>query len=109
MNGKRVVVIGESKHNEKGQHLIINNDRGDWYGATNVNNGYATIVEKDAVRIATPADPGYYGTRDEFESEKDQEIAEMKTQVHNARVYAAMCFTVAVVVTGLIWMVVYHG
>lgn len=109
MNGKRVVVIGKSKHNAIGNHLIINNDRGDWYGATNVVNGYATIVEKDAVRIATPADPGYYGTRDEFESEKDQEIAEMKTQVHNARVYAAMCFTVAVVVTGLFWMVVYHG
>lgn len=109
MNGKRVVVIGKSKHNAIGNHLIINNDRGDWYGATNVVNGYATIVEKDAVRIATPADPGYYGTRDEFESEKDQEIAEMKVQVHNARVYAAMCFTVAVVVTGLFWMVVYHG
>ena len=109
MNGKRVVVIGKSKHNDIGTHLIINNDRGDWYGATNVISGYATIVEKDAVRIATPADPGYYGTRDEFESEKDQEIAEMKTQVHNARVYAAMCFTVAVVVTGLFWMVVYHG
>ena len=109
MNGKRVVVIGKSKHNDIGTHLIINNDRGDWYGATNVISGYATIVEKDAVRIATPADPGYYGTRDEFESEKDQEIAEMKTQVHNARVYAAMCFTVAVAVTGLFWMVVYHG
>lgn len=109
MNGKRVVVIGKSKHNDVGTHLIINNDRGDWYGATNVISGYATIVEKDAVRIATPADPGYYGTRDEFESEKDQEIAEMKTQVHNARVFAAMCFTVAVVVTGLFWMVVYHG
>ena len=109
MNGVRVVVIGESKHNKKGDHLIINNDRGDWYGATKVTSGYATIVEKDAVRVATPADPGYYGTREEFESEKDQEIAEMKTQVHNARVYAAMCFAVAVVVTGLFWMVVYHG
>ena len=109
MNGERVVVIGKSKHNAKGDHLIINNDRGDWYGATKVTSGYATIVEKDAVRPATAADPGYYGTRDEFESEKDQEIAEMKTQVHNARVYAAMCFTVAVVVTGLFWMVVYHG
>lgn len=108
MNGVRVVVIGESKHNEKGDHLIINNDRGDWYGATKVTSGYATIVEKDAVRVANPADPGYYGTREEFESEKDQEIAELKTNVHNARVYAVMCFTVAVVVTGLFWMVVYH-
>ncbi|QJI10846.1 hypothetical protein GuL6_181 [Buttiauxella phage vB_ButM_GuL6] len=109
MNGVRVVVIGESKHNKKGDHLIINNDRGDWYGATKVTSGYATIVEKDAVRVATPADPGYYGTREEFESEKDQEIAELKTDVHNARVYAAMCFTVAVVVTCLFWMVTYHA
>lgn len=108
MNGERVVVIGKSKHNAKGDHLIINNDRGDWYGATKVTSGYATIVEKDAVRPATAADPGYYGTRDEFESEKDQEIAEMKAKVHNARVYAVICLTVAVVNTGLLWLVVNH-
>ncbi|MEG1903906.1 MAG: hypothetical protein RR212_05870 [Bacteroidales bacterium] len=108
MNGKRVVVIGKSKHNDIGTHLIINNDRGDWYGATNVISGYATIVEKDAVRIATPADPGYYGTRDEFESEKDQEIAEMKTQVHNARVFAAICTTFAVINSCLLMWVIHN-
>ena len=106
MNGKRVIVIGESKHNEKGDHLIINNDRGGWYGATQIKSGYATLVEKDVVRLATANDPGYYGTREEFESEKDQEIAELKTQVHNARVYAAMCFTVAVMITIIFWMVI---
>lgn len=108
MNGVRVVVIGESKHNEKGDHLIINNDRGDWYGATKVTSGYATIVEKDAVRIATPADPGYYGTREEFESEKDQEIAELKTNVHNARVYAAICTTFAIINSCLLMWIVSH-
>lgn len=110
MNGERVVVIGKSKHdaNAKGDHLIINTDRGDWYGATKVTSGYATIVEKDAVRPATAADPGYYGTREEFESEKDQEIAELKTKVHNARVLAAICFTVALVNTGLFWLVVHN-
>lgn len=108
MNGERVVVIGKSKHNAKGDHLIINNDRGDWYGATKVTSGYATIVEKDAVRPATAADPGYYGTREEFESEKDQEIAELKTKVHNARVYAAMCATVAVANAVLIWVVTHN-
>lgn len=46
MNGKRVIVVGESKHNEKGDHLIINNDRGGWYGATQIKSGYATLVEK---------------------------------------------------------------
>lgn len=109
MNGERVVVIGKSKHNTKGDHLIINNDRGDWYGATKVKSGYATIVEKDAVRPATAADPGYYGTRDEFESEKDQEIAELKTYLHNARVYAVICLAVAIINTGVLWMVVKHA
>ena len=108
MNGVRVVVIGESKHNKKGDHLIINNDRGDWYGATKVTSGYATIVEKDAVRVATPADPGYYGTREEFESEKDQEIAELKTKVHNARAYAAIFFTFGVINTYLLLWVINH-
>lgn len=108
MNGERVVVIGKSKHNAKGDHLIINNDRGDWYGATKVTSGYATIVEKDAVRPATAADPGYYGTREEFESEKDQEIAELKTKVHNARAYAVMCATVAVANAVLIWVVTHN-
>ncbi|UQJ95091.1 hypothetical protein IANJMKHF_00185 [Klebsiella phage CPRSA] len=41
--------------------------------ATQIKSGYATLVEKDAVRLATANDPGYYGTREEFESEKDQE------------------------------------
>lgn len=36
MNGKRVIVVGESKHNEKGDHLIINNDRGGWSEGLNV-------------------------------------------------------------------------
>ena len=108
MNGERVVVVGKSKHNAKGDHLIINNDRGDWYGATKVTSGYATIVEKDAVRPATAADPGYYGTREEFESEKDQEIAELKTKVHNARAYAAIFFTFGVINTYLLLWVINH-
>ena len=110
MNGERVIVIGKSKHkaNAKGDYLIINTDRGDWYGATQVTSGYATIVEKDAVRPATAADPGYYGTRDEFESEKDQEIAELKTKVHNARVLVVICRTVAAINTGLLGWVVNH-
>lgn len=108
MNGKRVIVIGESKHNEKGDHLIINNDRGGWYGATQIKSGYATLVEKDAVRLATANDPGYYGTREEFESEKDQEIAELKTQVHNARVYAAICTTFAFITSFLLQWVIHN-
>lgn len=108
MNGKRVIVIGESKYNEKGDHLIINNDRGGWYGATQIKSGYATLVEKDAVRLATANDPGYYGTREEFESEKDQEIAELKTQVHNARVYAAICTTFAFITSFLLQWVIHN-
>lgn len=108
MNGERVVVIGKSKHNAKGDHLIINNDRGDWYGATIVTSGYGTIVEKDAVRIATPADPGYYGTREEFSDEKDAEIDELKVKVHNARVYVAITTLVAVVNTVLLCVVATH-
>ena len=107
--GDRVVTIKNGKYAEAGKHGIVNTDRDGILGVVGVDHGKSTLFETDKVRIATAADPGYYGTRDEFESEKDQEIAEMKTQVHNARVYAAMCFTVAVVVTGLFWMVVYHG
>ncbi|AAX78705.1 protein of unknown function [Pseudotevenvirus RB43] len=106
--GDRVVTIKDCKFAKAGTHGIVNTDRGDILGVVGPDHGKSTLFEKDAVRVATPADPGYYGTREEFESEKDQEIAELKTYVHNARVYAAICTTFAIINAGLLMWVVKH-
>ncbi|URP86472.1 hypothetical protein ECF2_0246 [Enterobacter phage EC-F2] len=106
--GDRVVTIKNGKYAEAGKHGIVNTDRDGILGVVGVDHGKSTLFETDKVRIATAADPGYYGTRDEFESEKDQEIAELKTKVHNARVLAVICFTVAAINTGLLGWVINH-
>lgn len=107
--GDRVVTVKPGKFSEVGKHGIVNTDRGGVLGVVGPDHGKSTLFETENVRIATAADPGYYGTRDEFESEKDQEIAEMKTKVHNARVIAAMSLTIVGIVTGLLVWVVNYG
>ncbi|WOL25327.1 hypothetical protein iPHageKPN12i_00260 [Klebsiella phage iPHaGe-KPN-12i] len=106
--GDRVVTVKDGKFAKAGTHGIVNTDRDGILGVVGPDHGKSTLFETDKVRIATAADPGYYGTRDEFESENDQEIAELKTKVHNARVLAVICLTVAAINTGLLGWVVNH-
>lgn len=105
-SGDRVITTKEGKFHEKGKHGIVNYVSGDILGVVGPEHGKNTLFETDKCRIATPADPGYYGTREEFENEKDLEIMELKTKVHNARVFAVMCFTVAVFSNALFYMVI---
>ncbi|UGV23002.1 hypothetical protein INVICTA_235 [Cronobacter phage vB_CsaM_Invicta] len=106
--GDRVVTIKDGKFAKAGTHGIVNTDRDGILGVVGPDHGKSTLFETDKVRIATAADPGYYGTREEFESEKDQEIAELKTKVHNARAYAAIFFTFGVINTYLLLWVINH-
>lgn len=108
VGGERVITTHETKFHKAGTHGIVNNDRDDFLGATGPAHGKAMLMEKAAVRIATPADPGYYGTREEFSDEKDAEISELKVKVHNARVYVAITTLVAVVNTVLLCLVATH-
>lgn len=44
--------------------------------------------------------------RKKINVEHDQEVAELKTDVHNARVVSVMCFTLALINTGLLLWVI---
>ena len=105
-SGDRVVTTKDGKYHEIGKHGIVNHVSNDILYVVGPEHGKSTLFEADKCRIATPADPGYYGTREEFENEKDWEIIELKTKVHNARVFAVMCFTVAFFANALFYMVI---
>lgn len=100
-SGDRVITTAVGEFHEVGKHGIVNNDRGKYLGVTVSENGKGSLFDKDKCRIATPADPGYHGTYTEFA----EEIAELKTKVHNARVYAVMSLTVTVALAVLLYFV----
>ncbi len=72
----QVLVTKDCERHRAGTILRVNNDRGEWLGC--FKGGFGTLVLKANVRLATPADAGYEGTRDVWSDAKDQEILKLR-------------------------------